>query len=82
MYITVSATATSQMQIGGLPFTSIGSDVYWVCPLNHNTTAGDNILRISPANNKLFALTFNNNAKNWNEFYGSIVIGSITYTTA
>ncbi len=83
MYVTFpSTTSSQQVQIGGLPFTSIGSDNYFVSVINHNTGAGEKILRISPNGTAAFGMGFNNAAVAFSAFNGSIFITSMTYTTS
>jgi hypothetical protein len=83
MYVTFPGTTSAEtLQIGGFPFTSINNDKYFLSVINHNTGAGEKILRISPNGTAAFGMGFNNASVAFSAFNGSIFITSMTYTTA
>ena len=83
MYVTFPSTTSAEtLQIGGFPFTSINNDKYFLSVINHNTGAGEKILRISPNGTAAFGMGFNNASVAFSAFNGSIFITSMTYTTA
>ena len=81
MYVTVAATSTEVFAIGGLPFPSVSSNTYAVSPINHNTTAGTPLIRVSPSSTLMYGKNFDNTNVSFASLNNSIAITSITYLT-
>ena len=81
MYITITATSTAQVEIGGLPFPPVGSNAYAVSPVNHNGSAGTPLFRVQPASTVGIGINYNNTNVTFASLNNSIFITSVTYFT-
>jgi hypothetical protein len=82
MYIGITATSTDVCVIGGLPFAATSTNNEFAAgTINHNTSAGEGLCRISYGTSLIRVLNTNNNSKTWNQFNNSFIITTISYIT-